>query len=642
MNTSNAMTCSGGLMTCVLHLVLVFGCAILLPPVFSDDDTICLQGVKAAVANPLALKSWNFSDNTDWFISNKFVGVSFWNDQENRLIGLNLSDMSLGGRIPAALKYCYSLQSLDLSGNNLTGPIPDDICNWLPYLVTLDLSNNQLTGPIPDVLANCTFLNKLVLSDNMLSGYIPSQLASLARLKTLSVANNELSGTIPSDLSFYDSSCFEGNSGLCGVPLRKCPGLSKRRLAVFIAAGVFGAVTVAALLLFVSGVCLFYFSKPSWRRKRGYEVGSDGDGSWTDRLKAHKLIQVYLFQKPLVKVKLADLMAATNDFSVNSIISSTRTGTTYMAVLPDGSSLAIKRLNTCKLRKKQFLTEMNRLGLLRHPNLVPLLGYCMVKGEKLLIYKHMSSGTLNSMLNGNPSELDWPTRFRVSFGAARGLAWLHHGRQPPVLHGNISPNAILLDEGFDARIIDFGLARLVTSDDMNEGSFVNGDLGEFGNMAPEYLLSTTVASLTGDVYCFGVVLLELATGQRPLDLSNADEGFQVYLMDWVSQLSSSGRLKDAIDRSLCGRGHDEEIVQFLRIACRCVVSRPEDRWSMFQVYESLKSIAAEHGFSEQYDEYPLRFGGQDTNNQTKIWSKSLEQYDEYPLLFGRQDTNNQA
>ncbi|KAI8533802.1 hypothetical protein RHMOL_Rhmol10G0037600 [Rhododendron molle] len=635
------MTCFRGL-TCVLLLVLVFGCAILLPPVFSEDDTICLQGVKAAVANPSALSSWTFSNNTAAFICNYFVGASCWNDLENRLIGLNLADMSLGGRFPSALQHCYSLQYLDLSGNNLTGPVPPAICDWLPYLVSLDLSNNQLTGPIPDDLANCTFLNKLVLSDNMLSGFIPSQLSSLARLKTISVANNELSGAIPLGLSSFDSSGFEGNSGLCGAPLGKCGALSKRRLAVFIAAGVFGAVTAAALLLFVSGVCLFYFSKPSWRRKRGYEGGSDGDGSWTDRLRAHKLVQVSLFQKPLVKVKLADLMAATNNFSVDNIVSSTRTGTTYMAILPDGSSLAIKRLNYCKLSKKQFLREMNRLGQLRHPNLVPLLGYCVVEGEMLLVYKHMSSGTLTLMLNGNPSELDWPTLFRVSFGAARGLAWLHHGCQPPVLHGNISSNAILLDEGFDARIIDFGLARLVTSDDMNESSFVNGDLGEFGNMAPEYLLSTMVASLKGDVYGFGVVLLELATGQRPLDLSNADEGFQVFLVDWVTQLSSSGRLRDAIDKSLCGRGHDEEIVQFLRIACHCVVPRPEDRWSMFQVYESLKSIAEEHGFSEQYDEYPLLFGRQDTNNQTKIWSKSLEQYDEYPLLFGRQDTNNQA
>ncbi|KAG5527363.1 hypothetical protein RHGRI_028299 [Rhododendron griersonianum] len=191
MSTSNTMTCFRGL-TCFLLLVLVFGCAIL-PPVLSEDDVACLQGVKNAVANPSTLSSWTFSNSTVGFICS-FVGATCWNDLENRLLGLDLGEMSLGGQIPSALQYCYSLQSLDLSGNNLTGPIPDDICNWLPFLVTIDLSNNQLTGPIPDDLANCTFLNKLVLSDNMLSGYIPSQLASLARLKTLSVANNELSG----------------------------------------------------------------------------------------------------------------------------------------------------------------------------------------------------------------------------------------------------------------------------------------------------------------------------------------------------------------------------------------------------------------------------------------------------------------
>lgn len=225
----------------------------------------------------------------------------------------------------------------------------------------------------------------------------------------------------------------------------------------------------------------------------------------------------------------------------------------------------------------------------------------------------MSSGTLYSMLNGHPSALDWPTRFRIGFGAARGLAWLHHGCQPPILHQNISSNVILLDEDFDARIIDFGLARLMTSDDVNESSFVNGDLGEFGYIAPEYS-STMVASLKGDVYSFGVVLLELATGLKPLDVSNADEGFKGNLVDWVTQLSSAGRMKDSIDKILCGRGNDEEIVQFLKIACHCVNSRPKERWSMFQVYESLKSIAEEHGFSEQYDEFPLLFGRQDSHN----------------------------
>ncbi|XP_059642795.1 probable inactive receptor kinase At1g27190 isoform X2 [Cornus florida] len=516
--------------------------------------------------------------------------------------------MQLAGQIPEPLHFCHSLQSLDLSGNDLSGSIPKQICTWLPFIVTLDLSTNNLSGPIPDELANCSYLNTLMLSNNKLSGPIPYQFSSLGRLKKFSVAQNDLSGPIPPFLDGYNSADFAGNDGLCGKPLGKCGGLSKKNLAIIIAAGVFGA---AASMLLGFGIWWWYFTKSSLRRKRGYGAGRYDDGSWAERLRSHKLLQVSLFQKPLVKVKLADLMAATNNFSAENIIITTRTGTTYKADLPDGSALAIKRLNTCKLGEKQFRWEMNRLGLLRHPNLAPLLGFCVVEEEKLLVYKHMSNGTLYSLLNGNAAELDWATRFRIGLGAARGLAWLHHGCQPPILHQYISSKVILLDEDFDARIMDFGLARLMTSSDANESSFVNGDLGEFGYVAPEYS-STMEASLKGDVYGLGVVLLELATGQKPLEVSNAEEGFKGSLVDWVNRLSSSGQIKNAIDKALCARGHDEEIVQFLRIACNCVVSRPKDRWPMYQVYEALKSIAEGQGFSEQYDEFPLLFGRQET------------------------------
>jgi serine/threonine protein kinase len=157
--------------------------------------------------------------------------------------------------------------------------------------------------------------------------------------------------------------------------------------------------------------------------------------------------------------------------------------------------------------------------------------------------------------------------------------------------------------------MDFGLARMMTSSDSNESSYVNGDLGEIGYVAPEYS-STMVASLKGDVYGFGVVLLELVTGQKPLDISTAEEGFKGNLVDWVNHLSSSGRSKDAVEKAICGKGHDEEISQFLKIACKCVIARPKDRWSMYEAYQSLKNIASEHGLSEQDDEFPLIFGKQ--------------------------------
>ena len=583
-----------------------------------EDDVMCLEGVKGSLSDPAKkLSSWTFT-NTSVASICKLQGVACWNEKENRLLGLQLPTMQLAGEVPESLKYCQSLQNLDLSGNALSGPIPSQICAWLPYLVNLDLSGNVLSGPIPPEIADCKFLNTLVLSNNRLSGSIPYGLGRLNRLKRFSVANNDLSGSVPADLENFDKSDFDGNDGLCGKPIgSKCGGLSSKSLAIIVAAGI---ISAAGSLFIGFVIWWWFFVRSSSGKTRGYGFGSGGigkgDGSWLQLLRSHKLVQVSLFQKPIVKVRLADLLAATNNFDPENVVISTRTGVSYKAVLPDGSALAIKRLNGCKLSEKQFRLEMNRLGQLRHPNLVPLLGFCVVEEEKLLVYKHMFNGTLYSQLHGSGNAnsqygfLDWPTRLRIGMGAARGIAWLHHACQPPYMHQNISSNVILLDYDFEARITDFGLARLVGSHDSNDSSFVNGDLGEFGYVAPEYS-STMIASWKGDVYGFGVVLLELVTGQKPLEVTNAGEGFKGSLVDWVSWLLIHGGSKDAIDKALSGKGHDDEIVQFMKVACSCVASRPKDRPSMYQVYESLKSMAEKHGFSEQYDEFPMIFGKQD-------------------------------
>ncbi|MBA0872573.1 hypothetical protein Goshw_016504 [Gossypium schwendimanii] len=566
----------------------------------TEDDMKCLEGVKNSLKDPDGkLSGWHFENNSVGIICN-FDGVTCWNVRENRLIRLELRDMKLSGQLPQSLEYCKSLQTLDLSANKLSGNIPSQICSWLPYLVTLDLSGNYLSGPIPSELSKCAYLNNLILSNNRLSGPIPYQLSGLDRLKNFAVANNDLSGAIPSAFESHDKADFAGNSGLCGSPLGNCGGLSRRNLAIIIAAGVLGA---AVSMLFGFGVWWWHHLRWVSLRKKGFVGGSD----WAERLRAHKLTQVSLFQKPLVKVKLADLTAATNNFSAESIIVSTRSGTTYKAVLPDGSALAIKRLTSCRILEKQFRWEMNRLGQLRHPNLAPLLGFCIVEDEKLLVYKHMSNGTLYSLLHGSVAVVDWPTRFRIGLGAARGLAWLHHGCRPPFLQQNISSSVILLDEDLDARIMDFGLAGFMNTSDVNETSFMEGALGELGYIAPEYA-TTTVASLKGDVFGLGVVLLELVTRQKPLEVNaGGEEGFKGNLVDWINHLSDSGRIKDATDSNLRGKGHDEEMLQFLTIALNCVNPRSKDRWSMYQVYESLKNMGEENGFSEEFDDFPLIF-----------------------------------
>ncbi|KAI3744552.1 hypothetical protein L1987_57635 [Smallanthus sonchifolius] len=585
-----------------------------------EDDMRCLQGLKNSLTDTQGkLTSWSFTNNSVASLC-KLVGVSCWNEKENRLISIQLPKFSLSGALPDSLQYCRSLQSLDLSKNSISGSIPPEICTWLPYLVTLDLSGNSLSGSIPPEIQNCKFLNNLILSDNSFSGTIPYQIGQLERLKKLDVSNNDLSGSIPDDLSRFESESFVGNDGLCGPPINsKCSRLNNKNLAIIIAAGVLGA---AASLFLGFAIWWWFFLRADRRKSKGYGGEGGGGGgedrsNWIDKLRAYRLVQVSLFQKPIVKIKLNDILAATNNFSQNNIEITTRTGVCYRAMLQDGSVLAIKRLNACKINEKQFRSEINRLGQLRHPNLVPLLGFCVVEDEKLLVYKHMPNGSLNSLLHNNTSnvDLDWPLRFKIGIGAASGLAWLHHVCEPPYLHQNISSNVVLVDDDFEARIIDFGIARLVGTRDSNNSSFENGNLGEFGYVAPEYS-STMVASMKGDVYGFGVVLLELATGQKPLEVNNGEEGgYKGHLVEWVNRLVGSGRSKDAIDKSLRGKGHDDEILQFLRIACSCVIPRPKERPSMYNVYQSLKSLAGAHAFSEQFDDIPAKYAKQDHHHK---------------------------
>ncbi|XVE68031.1 hypothetical protein DITRI_Ditri09bG0035600 [Diplodiscus trichospermus] len=217
----------------------------------TEDDIKCLEGIKNSLQDPDGkLSSWAFNNNSVGFIC-KFVGVSCWNERENRLYSIEFRDMKLSGQLPQSLEYCGSLQTLDLSANQISGMIPPQLCTWLPYLVTLDLSSNDLSGSIPHELSKCAYLNNLILSNNnRLSGPIPKQFSDLDHLKKFSVTNNDLKGAIPSSFENHDKADFAGNS-LCGGPLGKCGGLSKKNLEIIIAAGISGA---AASMLLVFGV----------------------------------------------------------------------------------------------------------------------------------------------------------------------------------------------------------------------------------------------------------------------------------------------------------------------------------------------------------------------------------------------------
>lgn len=559
-----------------------------------ESDINCLKAVKASLEDPSNyLSSWDFNNNTEGFIC-KFTGIDCWHPDESKVLNIRLSDMELKGTFPQGLQNCSALTGLDLSSNKLYGPIPSNISSIVPFVTTLDLSSNNFSGGIPKGIANCTYLNVLKLDSNKLSGQIPLELSLLGRLKSFSAANNLLSGPVPNFNNIsIPAENYANNAGLCGGPLPACQGASKKTHPGILVGAAVGGVTVAALGVGIA--MFFYMRRVSRKRKEG-----DPDGNkWAKSIKGAKAIKLSMFEKSVVKMRLSDLMKATNSFSKDYIIGTGRTGATYKAILEDGTSLMVKRLQDTQHSEKEFAAEMATLGNVKHRNLVPLLGFCVAKKERLLVYKFMPNGTLHDRLqlvSEGDKSLDWPLRLKIGIGAAKGFAWLHHSCNPRIIHRNVSSKCILLDADYEPKISDFGLARLMNPVDTHLSTFVNGEFGDLGYVAPEYA-RTLVATPKGDVYSFGVVLLELVTGERATFVAKAPESFKGNLVEWITQLSSNSKLQDSIDPTLTGKGCDGELFQFLKVACSCVLPAPKERPTMFEVYQLLRAIGQRYHFS---------------------------------------------
>ena len=621
------MWCSSAMATCTIAGV-IFALAIscLLQVAFGvlQSDVDCLTAFKKSVQDPQnQLVSWVIPIKNPDDIC-KWRGVDCYGNNVPPMYRLNLPGLYLSGTWPEGLRNCSALQQLDLSSNNFTGPIPSNVCTDIPNLVSLNIANNKVGGVIPVELSLCKYLNDLLLQNNFLEGEIPAQIGPMERLKSFNVSYNDLSGLIPSTLlqgtsaraSGFPASSFTGNAALCGAPLATCGSSNTKKQisnwGVILGGGIggFGLVILAALLL-------WYFMARS--QTLDAAIMMRDEGKWAKQIRNPRSVTVTMFEKPIVRIKLSDLMLATNNFSKDNIIGAGRTGTVYLAAFPDGSQMAIKRLRVCSRSDRQFKAEIEALGHLRHRNLVPLLGYCVVSGERLLVYKHMPNGCVWTRLHTFPAKetnaLDWAERVKIATGAARGLTWLHHGCNPRVVHRTISSHIILLDDDNEPRITDFGLARLINPVDAHMRTLVNGEYGEPGYVAPE-VLRTLVANTKGDVYSFGVILLELVTGQKPLDVEvSVGPEFSGNLVDYVLMLTNTSRVGEGVDQVIRGKGVDDEILEVFQLACSCVLLGAKDRPSMVEVYQVLRAIGEKYNYTDPSDDdLPALFRNRKNNN----------------------------
>ncbi|MBA0667435.1 hypothetical protein Goklo_000520, partial [Gossypium klotzschianum] len=301
----------------------------------------------------------------------------------------------------------------------------------------------------------------------------------------------------------------------------------------------------------------------------------------------------------LKRFSLHEVQAATDYFSNKHVVGSGGSGRVYKGHLVDGSLVAIKRLKQGCTHggMLQFQTEVEMVSMAVHRNLLRLRGFCMTATERLLVYPFMVNGSVRSCLRERPESqapLDWGVRKRIALGAARGIAYLHNHCNPKIIHRDLKAADILLDEEFEAVVGDFGLAKLMDYKNTHVTTAVRGTMG---HIAPEYLSSGRASEKT-DVFGYGIMLLELITGQKAADLARLAND-DVMLLDWVEGLLKDEKLETLVDSDLQGNYIKEEVEQLIQVALLCTQSTPVGRPKMAEVVRMLHG----DGLAERWEDW---------------------------------------
>ncbi|TKY74030.1 LRR receptor serine/threonine-protein kinase [Spatholobus suberectus] len=557
--------------------------------------------------------------------------------QCKRLNFLDLGMNRLGGTIPKEIFQLSGLTALYLIGNSLHGSLPLEV-NIMTQLETMDISDNQLSGNIPKEIGSCSSLKTLVVARNKFNGSIPTNLGNLASLETLDLSSNNLTGPIPESLEklkyiqtlnlsfnhlegevpmkgvFMNLTKFDlrGNNQLCSLNMEIVQklgiflcvvGKKKRKILLPIILAVVGATALFTAILFVLWTMM--------SRKKRREQGKTSVPSAP-------------FKGLPQNISYGDIRIATNNFAAENLIGKGGFGSVYKGVFSfctgETATLAVKVLDLQQSKACQsFNAECEALKNVRHRNLVKVVTSCSsidYKGEefKALVMQFMPSGNLGASLyredDESGSSLTLLQRLNIAIDVASAMDYLHHDCNPPVVHCDLKPVNVLLDENMVAHVADFGLARFLSQNISEKQSSTLGLKGSIGYIAPEYGLGGK-ASTQGDVYSFGILLLEMFTAKKPTD-EMFKEGLS--LSEFVSAMDENQVLKVA-DRRLIddcehwtqssstkyhssgfgGNTHwtrkaEECIAAVIRVGLCCTAHQPKDRWSIREASTKLQAI----------------------------------------------------
>ncbi|XP_022763047.1 probable serine/threonine-protein kinase PBL26 [Durio zibethinus] len=294
------------------------------------------------------------------------------------------------------------------------------------------------------------------------------------------------------------------------------------------------------------------------------------------------------------------LKAATAQFSTENLIGKGGSNLVYKGILPDGKAVAVKILKSSEEACKDFANEIEIISSLKHKHIMPLLGVCIKDYDLISVYDFSSKGSLEEILHGKNKEkhaLSWEDRYNVAVGIAEGLNYLHNEHSRPVIHRDVKSSNILLSDGFEPKLSDFGLAVWGPTD----SSFLTQPdvVGTFGYLAPEYFMYGKLSQKI-DVYAFGVVLLELLSGKRPISFEN-HKGHQSLVM-WAKPIIESGDVKGILDPSLNGNINKTQMHSMVLAATLCITRSARLRPKMSEILELLRGETAVEKWAETQNE----------------------------------------
>ncbi|KAK4373607.1 hypothetical protein RND71_008991 [Anisodus tanguticus] len=496
--------------------------------------------------------------------------LSLW--KMSGLLRLNISRNSVQGELSPNIGELKAIIAIDLSGNHLSGIIPRRIGD-LENLQYLFLSNNSFSGPIPLSFASLVSLEFLDLSLNTISGTIPKSLEKLSHLISINVSFNELEGEIPSGRVFanFTPQSFLGNRGLCGMHILQVPACAitnpghqskSKKLVLKI---IIPVVISSFLIMLLTSI---------WIMKR-QKKGKSKDVEEVLGIKTHQLVSYQEIQR------------ATNNFDGSNLIGVGGSGSVYKGTLSSGTVVAIKVLDLQNEEVcKRFDTECEVMRNVRHRNLVSVITTCSSEYIRAFVLQYMPHGSLDNWLYKEDLHLNLPQRVTIMLDVAVAIEYLHHGHDTPIVHCDLKPANVILDEEMVAHVGDFGISKILS---VSKSMAHTATLGTLGYIAPEYGLEGRV-STSGDVYSYGIMMIEVLTKRRPIgdEIFNENLG----LRQWIRRAFPK-TIMEVVDVNLF---HDEKhvnskseicISSLIELALDCTHEKPESRITMTDVVKRL-------------------------------------------------------